>query len=144
MTDSTDTAVKPDSTTAEAGEVPFIERPETVRALRIVVFAMGVVLVLGFVAVIGRIVYLVSRPTAPAPIGVGVAAGAPTAAGRSGAIDLALPAGAQIRTLALDGDRLAVHHISPDGAGIVVIDIASGNLMSRIRLTPDVPAGGVR
>src|SRR5690606_4316231 len=94
------------------------------RMLRFAVIAMGVVLVLGFVAVIARIVYLVNRgrDTAAAP-----------AISRSlkDSARLALPAGAVVRNLSLSGARLAVHYDSPTGSGIVILDLASGTPASR-------------
>lgn len=103
-----------------------------IRMLRFAVIAMGVVLVLGFVAVIARIVYLVNRSsdTASAP-----AVSQPLKdAGR-----LALPPGASVRTMSLSGSRLAVHYDGPSGSGIVIMDLATGAPASRIEIVPEVP-----
>ena len=102
------------------------------RLLKFAVIAMGVVLVLGFVAVIARIVYLVNRgseTTATAAISQPIREAA----------RLALPAGASIRNLSLSGSRLAVHYDSPKGSGIVIMDLATGAPASRIEIVPEVP-----
>ncbi len=103
--------------------------PQT-RALRIAVIVMGVLIVMGLVALIGRIIYLVARPSGQ--ITSGVAAMAPQ-------IQTALPAGAVIKTVALTGDRLAVHYETAAGSGIAIIDLASGRTLSRIQFTPEAP-----
>jgi hypothetical protein len=101
-----------------------------VRMLRIAVIAMGVVLVLGFVAVIARIVYLVNRggetvPVASQPI--------------QETARLALPAGASVRHISLAGQRLAVHYEGSGGSGIVILDLQTGKLVSRVEIVPETP-----
>lgn len=54
-------------------------------------------------------------------------------------IQTALPAGAVIKTVALTGDRLAVHYETAAGSGIAIIDLASGRTLSRIQFTPEAP-----
>jgi uncharacterized protein YcfJ len=101
------------------------------RLLKIAVIAMGVVLVLGFVAVIARIVYLVGRggETATTTVSQPI----------RDAARLALPSGAVIRNLSLSGSRLAVHYDSPRGSGIVILDLATGAPAARIDIVPEVP-----
>lgn len=103
-----------------------------IRMLRFAVIAMGVVLVLGFITVIARIVYLVNR---------GSDTGSATAISQplKDAARLALPSGATVRTLSLSGARLAVHYDSPTGSGIVILDLASGTPASRIEIVPETP-----
>jgi hypothetical protein len=50
-----------------AAATSMIEDPRTVRFLHVLVIVMGVILVAGFIAVIARIAYLVSRSGEPAP-----------------------------------------------------------------------------
>ena len=103
-----------------------------VRALRIAVIVMGVLIVMGLVAVIGRIVYLMARPSAPS---------ASAASGRlAPEITASLPAGAHIKTVTLLGDRVAIHYEGATGSGIVVIDLASGRTLSRLKVVPEAPA----
>jgi hypothetical protein len=54
-------------------------------------------------------------------------------------VRLALPDGAQVRSMSLSGDRLAVHFDAPGGGGIAIVDLASGQAVSRIELVPEPP-----
>ena len=101
------------------------------RKLRMAVIGMGALLLLGFATVIGRVVYLLNRtPVDPS------SAAAVNPASVPAEIKLALPAGAAVRTLFLSGNRLAVHYDAPSGAGITIIDLATGRAAQRIELTP--------
>jgi hypothetical protein len=106
-----------------------------VRALKIAVVAMGIMIVIGVLVVIGRIVYLASQGPRPA-----TASGAvPTGARLAPASRLALPGGATVRQITLFGDRLAVHYEGPAGGGIAILDLASGSVLSRVDIVPEVP-----
>jgi phage shock protein PspC (stress-responsive transcriptional regulator) len=96
------------------------------RNLKIAVIAMGVLIVLGVLTVIGRIIYLASRPAGQ----VTTLAASPR---------LALPAAASVRSVALSGDRLVVHYDAPTGSGISVLDLASGRVLTRVELVPEPP-----
>jgi len=99
-----------------------------VRALKILVVVMGVMLVGGFIALIVSIAYLAKhrQPAAPAT----TAAPAPYAAP-----PIDLPAGARIETMALGPDRLVLNIIRPDGnRELVVLDLASGRRLGTIPL----------
>jgi hypothetical protein len=110
-----------------------------VRALKIAIVVMGIMIVLGLLAVIGRIFYLAGKPQRP------LAASGTSASTASGAVVLAprvraeIPAGAAVKTMALAGDRLAVHFDAPAGGGILVIELASGEVVSRVDLVPAPP-----
>ena len=125
------------SGTAGSSEIP----PPTpltdghVRLLKIAVVAMGLMIVAGIAAVIGRIIYLGSGGQKQAT--VSQSSSQVMRAGAGGR--LGLPPQASIRHLSLSGDRLAVHYEGPTGAGIVVVDSASGAVLSRIELVPEVP-----
>jgi len=97
--------------------------------LKIAVIAMGVLIVLGVLTVIGRIIYLASRSPAQMTTSGSVASNA----------RLALPAGAVIRSISLSGDRLAIHFDTQAGSGIAVLDLASGKTLSRVDLVPEAP-----
>lgn len=96
------------------------------RALKILVIVMGLMIVGGltvlFVVIAGRL----SQPhpsATPAP----PAANAP----------LTLPAGARIESMAIGGERLAVAVALPDGTRrIVIIDLATGRQQRVIPLRP--------
>jgi hypothetical protein len=86
-------------------------------------------IVAGILAIIGRIVYLAGNKSQPAPVPIRA-----TADGR-----VTLPPGATIRTIALDANRLAIHHDGPAGPGIVVVDVATGQPVGRIVIAPEAP-----
>jgi|LNFM01.1.fsa_nt_gb hypothetical protein len=103
-----------------------------IKMLRFAVIAMGVILVLGFITVIARIVYLVNRSgdsattsTVSQPI--------------QQAARLALPAGASVRQMSLAGSRLAVHYEGAGGSGIVILDLQTGKPISRVEIVPETP-----
>ena len=107
-----------------------------VRVLKIAVIVMGVLLVAGFAFVLAAIVYQASRlgkGTAP----VDAAVSAPMTLPEGLAAELPIPQGAELTTLALDGDRLAVHLKSQAGTEIAVIDLRSGKVLARIKLKPE-------
>ena len=105
--------------------------PRQVRILKIAVIVMGVLLVGGFAFVMAAIVYQAShlgqgkasKVTAPAPAAV-----------PGPEMSLAIPPGATVTSLSLDGDRLALYLNSSVEPEIVVIDIATGKVISRVRL----------
>lgn len=99
--------------------------PRQVRALKIAVIVMGILLVGGFAFVLAAIVYQASRGSQ-----TGAAAGTP------GGIEagLAIPEGATVTSVALDGNRLALHLNTEAGPEIVVVDLTTGKVAARIRL----------
>ena len=113
--------------------------PRQVRILKIAVIAMGVLLVGGFLFVIGVIAYQASNlgqgksstQDKPAVVSSNVLSGSEA--------ELAIPAGATVSSIALDGDRIALHVTSSVRQEIVVIDLTSGKVISQIRLDADKP-----
>lgn len=97
------------------------------RVMKYAVIGMGVVLILGFMVIFARIVYLTSRMEA-----------SPPAAGKA---RLAIPKGARIDSMALDGNRIALQLTEPGSAdrAIAIYDLATGRLISRIAL--DIESG---
>ena len=97
--------------------------PSQMRLLRIAVIVMGVILLLGFATVIGRLVYLLNAapktalPAAGATRHVSAPLPVPTA--------IALPKGAVVRHIAISESRLAIHFDAPSGAGIRIVDLAA-------------------
>jgi hypothetical protein len=102
--------------------------PVQLRILKIAVVVMGVILVLGFAAVIGRIAYLVTRTAKPTT---------PTAIAKD--LRLPLPEGATVRSLALSGDRLAVHFDAHAGAGVAILDLLTGEPVTHVQFVPRGP-----
>lgn len=104
--------------------------PRQVRMLKIAVIVMGILLVGGFGLVMATIVYQASR------LGeTSAGASAPSAIAQG----ITLPKGATVTSMALDGNRLALHLKSSAGSEIAVIDIRSGQMIFRIRLNADKP-----
>ena len=114
----------------EPGDKPLpgtVFTPRQVRALKIAVIVLGILLVGGFAFVLAAIVYQASggrQSSAPAPAEATLA-------------ELHVPKDATVGTLTLDGERLALHLQSSEGSEIVVIDLATGTTLARIRLKPE-------
>ncbi len=113
---------KPASDDPDTGaDIPPMYTPSQLRLLKIAVIGMGVILLVGFTTVIGRIIYLVN--SAPAPQSTATASVASPLAAPA---QLALPKGAVIKHLALYANRLAVHYEGPAGSGIRILDLVPG------------------
>jgi hypothetical protein len=94
------------------------------RALKILVVVMGVMLVAGFTVLVVVIAGRLSR-------------GGPATSGSSPVVaaPLDLPAGARIETIGVGTERLVLAVVLPDGAReLVIVDIASGRRLGRIPL----------
>jgi len=100
-----------------------------VRALIFIVSFLGLLIVAGIVAVILRIIYLSSAPSAQRV--TADATGTPSAVDR-----LDLPAGAVVKSMSIGGDRLAVHYDAPGGGGIAILDLATGTVLRRVSIVP--------
>lgn len=94
--------------------------PPTARLLLRVVIIMGVVLLLLFVALVGGIIWKSARKAEPM-------ADAPPPQ-----ISLGLPQDAEIRSTALDGDRLLIN----TGREVVIVDIRKNAIVSRVAVSP--------
>ncbi len=119
----------PSSASSIAGAEP---EPPFVRWLKVAVVVMGIMIVLGVLGVIARIVYMASQGPRPSSATAGSSRLAPGSS-------LAIPAGHSVRQVSLSGDRLAIHYEGPGGGGIAVVDLASGQILSRVQLVPEVP-----
>ena len=95
------------------------------RNLKIVVVALGVLIFAGLATAVGRIIYLASaKPAQPVA--------SPASVRLSPAASLHLPAGAQVRSISLSGDRLAVHYEAAGAEGIAVMDLATGQPVAAV------------
>lgn len=97
--------------------------------LKFIVIALGVLLVAGLAAVIGRIIYLASAPSAQ-PVAASTLSSSQT---------LQLPAGSQVRSISLSGNQIAVHYEMPDGSGIAILDLATGRKTAHISIEAAPP-----
>lgn len=119
------------------------QNPTLVRALKIAVTVMGVMIVAGLAAVIWRIVDLASSPKAaneatPAARATAHPASAtgPPATAWPADLDVELPEGAIVRTTALSGNRLALHYEHAGSTGIAILDLETGRTLTRVRVKP--------
>ena len=93
------------------------------RALKILVVVMGIMLVVGFAALVAVIAGRLSRGLRRPPFGSGCR--------RS----LELPAGARIETIGVGAERLVIAIVLPDGRReLIIVDIASGRRLGNIPL----------
>jgi hypothetical protein len=142
-----DTRQTPAETPAAAPGGDIFSDPVFLRNLKIAVVVMALILILGFVAIIARIIYLSSR--APAQPARPAMADAPAmseqratngpAAGLVAKGRLDLPQDAAVRALSLSGNRLAVQYDAPAGPGIAILDLESGRTLSRIEIGAEGP-----
>ena len=122
----------PDLERQRAGE----PAPRLERILKIVVAGLAILIIAGLAAVVWRMVELASSPKATAgKPGAAISAVAPAQTLLAEA-ELSLPPGAVVRSIALDGNRLAVHYEAPNGSGIALIELDTGRTLARVRLTP--------
>lgn len=98
------------------------------RALKILVVVMGIMLIGGFIALIVSIAYMAKHRQAAAP--AASVTPAPYAAP-----PIELPAGARIETMALGADRLVLSIITQDGnRELLMLDPATGRRLGTIPL----------
>ena len=106
------------------------------RLMMVVVGVMGVLIVVGFAIVlveVGRRMFT----TKPAP--TEPAASRPAPARGFGQVEVRIPDGARVESIAASGDRVIAHVRTKDGASLgYVIDPATGALLGVIQF----PAGG--
>jgi hypothetical protein len=121
-------ATFPDPPNAAAPLTP--EELARQRTLKRIVIGLGMAILLAFAAVVYGMVLRASR--------IGETERPSMAAGslEPQAI-LKLPPGAHIRTMALDGNRLAVHFEAAGKPGIAIMDVKSGQVLSRIDIVTD-------
>jgi hypothetical protein len=120
--------------TSEADNSPApgtVFTPRQVKALKVAVIVMGVLLVGGFALVLGAIVYQASRLGQDAP------AARNPAASDQGAAQVTVPPGANVTAMDLDCGRLALHLNGSNGPEVIVIDVGSGRVLARIKLKPE-------
>ncbi len=102
-----------------------------VRILKIAVIVMGILLVGGFAFVLAAIVYQASHAKQDVVISLPAAN-----MGAAPIIELPVGQGAGLTAMSLDGNRLALHLNGGEGPEIVVVDLASGKIVARVKLKP--------
>lgn len=104
--------------------------PSRLRALKIAVVVMGIIILLLMTSIIARIIYLASAKPKPLSAADSAAVTTPPLAD----LTLALPAGAVIRSTMLSGTQLAVQHSAGDQDAITILDLTTGKVVSRIKI----------
>jgi hypothetical protein len=124
----------------------------TQRKLKAVVLGLGVLIMLAFAGVIAGMVFRASQigkgANGKTPVsGATAVTGSPATGPASGTspgqglsaprpflpeLKLSLPPGSAIKTTSLNGQSLVVHHEGPSGAGITILDLTSGQVISRV------------
>lgn len=93
--------------------------------LKIIIVAMPFV----FMATVAIIIALFGKPGGEATADAPLASSVPNISGAGGIV---LPGDGDIRDMALDGDRLAVHIRTTDGAVIVIYDLNEDKIVETI------------
>ncbi|ODA67624.1 hypothetical protein A7A08_01658 [Methyloligella halotolerans] len=135
MTNRGDTPPDLDNTPIEGS--PFT--PRQVRMLKIAVTVMGVLLVAGFLLIIATIAFQATQmgvEDAPAQVAERPSKETPSPMPRE-AFDVAIPEGADVAGMDVDGDRLALHLRTAKGSEVLIVDLKTGRIVSRIALRPE-------
>ncbi|MEQ1716886.1 MAG: hypothetical protein ABL907_13005 [Hyphomicrobium sp.] len=113
-----------------AGDDALMRELRLQRNLKILVGALGFAILAGLAAVAVRVVGLsTSGPKAAGPVTTTVSVPAGAAQNQIG---LELPKGARVVSISVSGNRLAVHHESPAGTGIAIIDLDTGRRIADV------------
>jgi hypothetical protein len=129
-----DVAAAPAPGAAEASPEQRVQR-----ILKFIVVTLAILLFAGLLGAVARVIYLASAPVAqPATSALTTApttapTPAPTPAIRPEQ-SLALPAGAQVRSVSLSGNRLAVHYDVGSASGIAVLDLQTGRTVTNVAI----------
>jgi hypothetical protein len=104
----------------QTGDAAPMELPPSARRMLRVVYIMGVILVLLFLALIAAIIWKANHKSAPPP------------PPQVQTLGLGLAPGANILSASLDGDRLVV----TTAAEVIVVDVRKNAVISRISARP--------
>jgi hypothetical protein len=105
---------------------PPVPLARHVGLLKGAVYTMGVMIVVGTVVLIVGIVWKASQlPASPG-----------ASAGGFEALDIAVPAGAVVRSVDIDGERMAVT-VEAGTSEVIIVDLSRGAVVGRVRLRPD-------
>jgi hypothetical protein len=119
-------------------EAELMREQRLQRNLKILVTGLGLLIVLGLMGIGYRMTTL--TPSAGTSSAGGGAAAITSVATARGDIALELPMGAKVVSISISGNRLAVHHESPAGTGIAIIDLDTGKRIADVKAHEAVPA----
>lgn len=128
----TDTATRSNPDGSPMSDADLMREQRLQRNLKILIAGMGLLILLGLGAVVLKIV---------AGGGAQQASGPATSilAPSGGEIAVELPPGAKVVSVSVSGNRLAVHHESPAGTGIAIIDLDTGRRVADVKPLAAVP-----
>lgn len=108
------------------------------KALKIAIVVMGVMIVAILLAIVGRVIYLSSdKPSASAALPV---AAAGEQADLAPSHTFSVPPGTRIRQMTLRGNRLLVN-LEIDGTSRArIYDLTNGTLLSEVTFAPETPS----
>jgi hypothetical protein len=120
---------------------PFPPSPlaRHVGLLKGAVYTMGVMIVVGTIVLIVGIIWKASQLPASNPASISTSPGA-SASGFE-ALDIAVPAGAVVRSVDIDGERMAVT-VEAGTSEIIIVDLSRGEVVGRVRLRPGGSGAG--
>lgn len=130
------------ATSAQSSPSPAIPTEAELRlqrTMKFVVAGLALLLVAGLVTVAMRVIYLASKPRIQGEPQATTAAPSSAAAATHALpseLRLRLPAGAEVRSVSLFGDRLAVHYVAAGRAGIAILDLKSGHKLTDVTVAP--------
>jgi hypothetical protein len=97
------------------------------RFLEVTVYIMGGLLVIMLLVLLGGIAWKVTRGKAPEE------------PPKTNLVEIAVPAGATIAGVAVDGNIMAVQVVAGASHEVIVVDTRKGTIVSRVRLKPETP-----
>jgi len=116
--------------TPVAADVPPEQRVQ--RILKFIVVTLAILLLAGLLAAVVRVIYLASAPGAQRASST-LTPAAPMPAIRPEQ-SIALPSGAQVRSVSLSGNRLAVHYDVGAASGIAILDLQTGRTITNVAI----------
>jgi hypothetical protein len=102
-----------------------------IKRLKIAIAIMSLMMIVGMVTLIARVIYLASgRPEQARMVGT-----APqTLPDMVVDAKLLLPAGTSLKSTQLSGNRLVAHYAGGQREGVMILDLATGKLLSHVRI----------
>ncbi len=104
----------------DQGDIP-VPNPRNVKLLKTVVTVLGVLLVVGMIVLISAIVYRASKLKSAPPV-------------QGFKLESKLPAGSTVKSMKLNGDRMAIRVQNGTGEQIILFNIKKGTEIGRIDL----------
>ena len=105
------------------------------RNLKIVVAALAALIIVGLGAVMVRVLGLASGSGEKGKSQVITT----VVASPQGTLVLEIPQGSKIVSVSLSGNKLAVHHDGPAGAGIAILDLETGQRLFDVKPVESLP-----